>query len=407
MKLPAIGPAVLMCLLVGACSSSAPTSQPEIIIASDLPASAYPGDIIPIEDAIQMAVAEHPKLRGYRLAYVPYDDSLGAAPSPEQGLQNIKSMSADARVLGMVGPHNSYVALEEIPRASTKNLVMISHSVSNACFTVAPLCDADFEAAHANAPINFFRISPRDEVQGTAMANLAADLNVRKVATINMWTGGPVGDGRPYVEDFRRELSARGGMTVLTLDVPRPTHGYSDFLTKAKLAGADAIYAVGDVDGGICDIRAQMGSDFKYLLLTDGVTGQDDCLKGAASAPITFGTYEGVDPTHSSDPATKAVVAKYRRLYPNAANDIYAFAAYDCARILITAIERAIDAKGGGVPTRLEVLRQVASGQFDGGTTGDYKFLPSGDAVSPTMSIWGVKDNHWYYMDRIDASASS
>ena len=25
----------------------------------------------------------------------------------------------------------------------------------------------------------------------------------------------------------------------------------------------------------------------------------------------------------------------------------------------------------------------------------------------PTMSIWGVKDNHWYYMDRIDASATS
>ena len=51
-------------------------------------------------------------------------------------------------------------------------------------------------------------------------------------------------------------------------------------------------------------------------------------------------------------------------------------------------------------------LKQVASGEFDGGATGNYKFLPSGDAVSPTMSIWGVKDSHWYYIDKIDASAS-
>jgi ABC-type branched-subunit amino acid transport system substrate-binding protein len=194
---------------------------------------------------------------------------------------------------------------------------------------------------------------------------------------------------------------------VLARDVPRSTHDFTDFLATAKRAGAEAIYAVGDVGGGICDIRAQMRSDFKYLLLTDGATGNDDCLKSADLLPATFGTYGAVDATQRSDPAVMTIVAAFRRAYPHAPNnDLYAFAVYDCARILIAAIERAIDAKGGGVPTRLEVLKQVASGEFTGGATGSYKFLPSGDAVSPTMSIWGVKDNHWYYMQQIDASGS-
>ena len=203
-----------------------------------------------------------------------------------------------------------------------------------------------------------------------------------------------------------RELSARGGKVVLARDVPRPTNDFTAFLAQAKRAGADAIYAVGDDGGGICDIRSQMRSDFKYLFFTDGVTGNDDCLKGGASAPATYGTYGAVDVTSSSDPAAKGIVAAFRAAYPHAAIGQYTFAAYDSARILIAAIGRAIDANGGSVPTRQEVLAQMTSGQFPGGATGSYSFLPSGDARSPMMSVWGVKDNHWYYIDRVDASAA-
>lgn len=221
-----------------------------------------------------------------------------------------------------------------------------------------------------------------------------------------MWNGGPFGYGDPHIAEFGRELHFQGGELVLTGEAPRPTHDFTDFLAQAKRAGAEAIYALGDYGGGICDMRTQMGSDFKYLLLTDGVTGNDDCFKAPASV-ATFGTSGSVDATSSRVAAVKSIVAQFQKAYPHAKIGNYTFAAYDCAQILITAIGRAIDVKRGGVPTRLEVLRQVASGQFDGGATGNYAFLPSGDAVSPLMSIWGVKDNHWYYVDRLDASASS
>jgi branched-chain amino acid transport system substrate-binding protein len=395
----------LVGLLVGACNNSVPAPEPQIVIASDFPFGVEEGPSM--RDAIQLAVAQNAKLRGYRIAYVPFDDSLGGAAWPEKGLQNLKSMFANARVLGMVGPFNSYMAVEEIPRASAEGLVMISPSVTNPCLTEPPLCDSDLESAHKNATNSFFRIAPPDPVQGRAMANFAAQLNIKRVAAINMWTGPPLGRGEPYVAQFARELSAHGGEMVLALrEVPRPTHDFTDFLAQAKLAGADAIYAVGDTDGGICDILPQMRTDFKYLFFTDGVTGDDRCFKGTGSAPITFGTYGGVDATLSSDPAARGIVAAFRAAYPHTPITQYTFAAYDCARILIAAIAQAIDAKGGGVPTRLEVLRQMTSGQFPAGATGSYSFLSSGDARSPMMSIWGVKDNHWYYIDRIDAGAA-
>lgn len=401
-----LGLIALAVLLVGACSSSVQVLQPQIVITSDFPFVAEEGPSM--RDAIHLALAPNSMLRGYRIAYVPFDDSLGGAAWPEKGIQNLKIMFADPRVLGMVGPFNSYMAQVEIPRASAESLVTVSPSATNPCLTVAPLCDADLQSAHDNATSSFFRIAPRDPLQGTAMADFAAHLGVKRVAAVNIWTGPPYGRGEPYVAEFARELSAHGGDMVVPLrELPRSTHDFTDFLAQAKLAGAEAIYAVGDGPGGICDIRAQMRTDFKYLFFTDGVTGDDSCLNGAGSSPTMFGTLGGVDATVSSDPAAKTIVAAFRSAYPHRTITQYTFAAYDCARILIEAIGRAIDAKGGGVPTRAEVLQQMTTGQFSDGATGSYSFLSSGDARSPMMSIWGVKDGHWYYIDRVDLNSSS
>lgn len=393
-------------LIVGACSTSLEAPQPQIIIASEFPLTPGAMSVPSMQDAIRLAVTQNPKLGNYRVGYVPYDDALGGQAWPEKGLANLNSMLTDPRVLGMVGTFNSYTTLEEIPRASEENFVMVSPSATQVCFTVAPLCDAQIESAHASYPINFFRIAPPDPVQGRAIAIYAAQLHITRVAAINMWHPPAVSDGDPYIAEFKHELSLRGGQVVLTQEVPYPTVDFTDFLARAKQAGAEAIYAVGDVAGGICDIRSQMGSNFTYLLLTDGATEDDDCLKAPASV-ATFGTYGDVDAALSPDPTVKKIVHQFQDAYPGVKVLDYTFAAYDCAMILIRAIERAIAANGGSVPNRLDVLRQVATGEFDGGATGNYKFLPSGDAVSPMMTIWGVRNNHWYFIDRLDASAAS
>jgi len=71
--------------------------------------------------------------------------------------------------------------------------------------------------------------------------------------------------------------------------------------------------------------------------------------------------------------------------------------------ILISAIKRAIDANGGRIPTRRQVVEAMAKAPPLNGVTGSYSFDPFGDAVSPMMSIYRVDNGRWAFWKNIDA----
>jgi branched-chain amino acid transport system substrate-binding protein len=405
-KIPRVIAPLLLVALMSACNSEAsPPLRPDIVIASDLP-SGRP-DLASLQRAIQFAVDQSPTIDGLRLGYMPFDDSIGGAAFPEKGLQNLKSMIAYPPVLGVVAGFNSYIALEEIPRASDASLVMLSPTSTNTCLTAPPrFCDADIAAAHANASNVFFRIAAPDELQGRAMGRFASQRSIKRVAIINQWRPPAQPDGDAMIAEFKRELSAGGGEVVVTQEAPRPTHDFIKFLADAKQANADAIYALGDGGGGMCDLRAQMRSDFKYLLLTDGETEDDDCVSQNGPVPMTFGTISGFNPDIAKVRPMPDVVKAFVTAYPKAEINDYTFAAYDCARILIAAVQRAMSDNGGSVPTRQEVLKEVAKGEF-AGLTGTYSFLPTGDARSPLMSVWAVENNKWTYLHQEDVTATA
>ena len=166
--------AVCMIAITAACETSSGSQQPTIIIASDLPTTGAPDNTVPLMHAIQLAIAQHPNIGGFRLKYMPLDDSLGAGASTMLGVQNVKLMVADPRVMGMIGPYNSYVIRDEIPRANAADLVMLSPSSTDGCLTTPPYCNDRLRVLHASRPNNFFRISPPDYKQGTAMGRFAA-----------------------------------------------------------------------------------------------------------------------------------------------------------------------------------------------------------------------------------------
>ena len=55
------------------------------------------------------------------------------------------------------------------------------------------------------------------------------------------------------------------------------------------------------------------------------------------------------------------------------------------------AVKRAIDAAGGKVPTRQQVIDQVQSTKGLKGTVGTYAFDQLGDPTSATMAFWVSK----------------
>lgn len=100
--------------------------------------------------------------------------------------------------------------------------------------------------------------------------------------------------------------------------------------------------------------------------MKDAGLGADDHLVGAVSA---------------RQPAT--LPAALRNLRENGVVDAYIFAAYDCAEILVAALDRAIKRDGGKIPTREQVLNAVAATQDFKGLTGTFHFKRTATPPTP------------------------
>jgi branched-chain amino acid transport system substrate-binding protein len=372
----------------------------DILIGSDLPVTGYDDSGPPLEKAIRLAIEQHPMVGPFKLAYWSLDDAVSRAPFVDKAAQNVGRMIQEPRVVGMIGPHTSSVAFGVIPIANKAGLVMISSTTTNACLTLAiPTCGSKAAKLRPSGTNNFFRIPPPDPLQGRAMARYAARiLGVKWVAAINELGS----DGDLYIDSFAEELARQGGGLVLRDNIDDTTTNFTTFLAKAKAKGATAIYAVGGAN--VCAARAQMTTPGVWFLGTDSFTGNPDCVKNASiNAADMYGTYGADNPDYSSNPEAKKVLADYRKAYPNIPIGEYTFAAYDCARILIDAIQRVVTAKHGAFPTRAQVLEAVAQTTQFAGLTGTYSFDPNGDAISPMMSIYRVENGQWVYEQKIDA----
>jgi branched-chain amino acid transport system substrate-binding protein len=404
-KARAAAPAMLIALVVTACQ---PASSPEVVvppagdilIGSTLPVTGFQDGAPPIERAIRLAIDEHPRVGPFKLAYWSLDDAVSQAPFVDKATQNVGRMIAEPRVVGIVGPYISATAFGLIPIANQASMVMISPTTTDACLTLAiPSCGSKASALRPSAPNNFFRVAPPEPWQGRAMARFAAQkLGVQWVAAIN--ERGV--DGDRYIDSFAEELARQGGGLVVRENVDKATTNFTPFLAKVKASGATAIYAVGGYR--VCAARAQMTNlPGVWFLGTDNFTSED-CVKNAlVNAADMYATYSETAPDYVSNPEARRVVAAYRKAFPDVPVADYTFAAYDCARILIDAIERVVQTNHGAFPTRAQVLAAVANTPQFQGLTGTYSFDSNGDAASPMMSIYRVDNGQWVYQQRIEA----
>ncbi len=377
----------------GAGSTTA-ASGGEIIIASDLPTSgADASSGLPTQNGAAFAVSQTKTYKGITITFKPFDDTVNGVHDPQKGAQNVQQMLSDPKVLAMVGPFNSNVARAEIPIANQGPLAMMSPSNTNECLTQDfPYCDPKPKALRPTGKNNYFRIAAPDTVQGPAMADYI--LNTLKLTKVAVFSDNET-FGKGVADNFVKRLTAKGGTMTNRSDFDmKTTSDFKAFINAAKAAGAQAIYAGATSATKACIVRSQMKGimDAATVAFTgpDGI-GDDQCLKDAGDQGTNmFFTNAAGDAAQNPDAAS--TVAAFKQAYPKASDlGAYTFPAYDCALILVDAVKRAIDAAGGKVPTRQQVIDAVQATSGLKGTVGTYAFDANGDPKSATMAFWATK----------------
>ena len=390
-------------LLASACAGGGPGAggggdKGEIIIASNFPTSgADRASGRGPEAGVAFAVQETPTIKGFKITHKPYDDAVNGVHDPQKGAQNFNDMVANAKVLGVVGPFNSNVARATIPVANKASLVMISPSNTNECLTQDfSYCDPKPAALRPTGKNNYFRIAAPDTVQGPAMADFALDtLKVKKIA---IWSDNET-FGKGVADNFEKRFKEKGGTVVVRQDFDtKTTNDFKPFLQRAKDGGAEAIYAGATSATKGCIPRAQSKGilDVPYLG-PDGI-GDTQCIKDAGDQATDKLYFTNAAADAAQDPANKDTIEKFKKSF-TAKEDLgaYTFPGYDCAKILLDAISRAIDKAGGNMPTREQVVQAVQDTNNLKLTTGNYSFDKNGDPTGATMAFYQFKGGDWTF----------
>ena len=402
---------ILAAFVAFACGGTSGTggAKGEIDIASDLPTSgADASSGLPTQYGAAFAVSQKGSIQGYTLKFVPLDDAVNGKHDPTKGAQNVQQFISNKLILGMVGPFNSGVAAAEIPVANNAPLALISPSNTNECLTLAfDYCKsyAGYTAAELRptGKNNYFRVAANDTFQGPAMADYA--FTTLKLTKLAVWDDQePFGLG--VANNFAKEFTAKGGTVVDRVGFKTATKpDFKAWLNKAKTDGAQGIYAGATSASYGCIARAQSQGIFdptSYYLGPDGI-GDGQCIKDAGPTMGNDHIYasQGVADANANSSAA-ATIAAYKVAHPNPDDTgAYTFAGYDCAAILIDAIDRAITANGGNLPTRQQVIDQMAKTTAFKGLTGTYTLNDKGDPTTPALQIQQYKTTGWTTVQNI------
>ena len=401
--------------LLAACSNTSSTSSNSSSTASggaapsgavikvgvDLPVSGADASIgLPTQNGAVLAVEEANKngFAGgkYKLETSLLDDAVQGKHDPAQGAQNVKTFISDAAVLAMVGPFNSNVAKSEIPLTNDAGLVQISPSNTNDGLTIGE--DAKkLRTAHPDTN-TYFRVCTRDAKQGAALAQVAAQrLKLKKIFVID----DNETYGKGLADVFDASFRQLGGTVLGHEHITANQQDFKALLTKVKGQNPEAVFFGGNTSTGGGLLRRQMadvGMGSVAYLGGDGIS--DDEFEKVAGSTANGAYMTVAAPDASKLPSAKDFVAAYKARF-NSDVGPYSANAYTAAKIEIAAIEKAIADNGGKMPTRADVLKNVASTTGFQSPIGTVGFDANGDTTSPVLSLNHVENGKRVVIDVI------
>lgn len=328
-----------------------------------------------------------------KIEYEVMDDATAAAGKwdPAQVTSNANKAVADPSVVALIGHYNSGAAKLSIPILNQANLVMVSPANTYPGLTKPGLGEPNEPAVYyPNGKRNYSRVVPADDLQGSAGANWAKSLGVKKVYILD--------DQELYgkgLADIFEASAKKLGIEVLGHEgIDAKASDYRALMTKIKALGPDLIYYGGITqnNGGqlIKDARnVGMTADQVKIMGPDGTFEQaliDAAGKDAEGYYATFGGIPGAELTGAGKTWYENYKAKY-----NAEPEAYAAYGYEAAKVIYDAINQVC--KNDRV-----AIRDAVMGTKDfKGVLGTWSFDSNGDTSLSTMSGNVVKNGKFEF----------
>jgi serine/threonine protein kinase/ABC-type branched-subunit amino acid transport system substrate-binding protein len=393
-------------------NSVAGITNQQFEIGTDFPISGPNASVgLPAQYGVDLAVSQNSDLgNGNTLSVVHMDNGSATGSSATQGAQNIQSLAADSKVVAVVGPFNSGVAIAEIPVAENSGLTLISPSNTNPALTLsqyAPAYGVDFSKLHpVGAKEYYFRIPANDIAQAKVDALIAtsAPISARTAFVVNDTTTY----GRVLASAFKDAFTAAGGTVVGSQTLEFTTPGNPDAVAQTIVAANPDMVFFGGVTGGGniggATLKARL-ANFNYfapMVGGDGIADDPAWISIAGSAAAnTYATVAAPDPSQ----VPQSFVSDYNQYVagkPNNTLSPNSAMAYDAAMIEIKAL-KAVIAAGGSV-TRELVRDQVATTSYSG-VTGAIAFDSNGDNQSGVFTEYDISNaNTWQYVREFASS---
>ena len=379
----------LVALLAGSTANAA--SVGTLSIGVDLPVSGADAAIgVPTQNGAVLAI-EQANQHGFaggawKLAPSLLDDAVQGKHDPAAGAQNVKTFIADSSVLGIIGPFNSNVAKAEIPLTNDAGIAQISPSTTADVLTVGDAAKA-LRSSHPGTN-TYFRVCANDRADGDVLARFAKKLGFTKAFIVD----DNETYGRGLADSFESHFTRAGGIVLGHDHITAGQQDFKPLLTKIKASSPSVVFFGGTTSTGGGLIRRQMGdvgmSDVGFM----GGGGISDPGFLTVAGTMANGTYFSVPaPDVRKLASAKAFVKNYNLRFKQDVGN-YSANAYTAAKVLIAAIERAAADDGGKIPTRAEVVTNVAATTRFASPIGRIGFDRNGDVLDPILILRKVSD---------------
>ncbi|MFO0935327.1 MAG: branched-chain amino acid ABC transporter substrate-binding protein [Gemmataceae bacterium] len=325
--------------------------DPDVIrIVSSLPRSGSArGQTDSIVDGIRLALKEVDyKLdvggKRYRIDYLDLDDAtaMAGAWTADAEIANANLAVRDPDVMVYIGTYNSAAARISMPILNRAHMLMVSPANTSATLTkpgtgspVEPMC------YRPSGEVNFVRVVPTDDVQGSLGAEWAQDMGFKRVYILD--------DNETYGKGVAGEFETRAkqiGIEILGHEsIDNKSTEFSPLMTKIKGLNPDLIYF-----GGTTQTKAgQLIKDMVTGGLTCKMMAPDGCYEQAmiesAGADKLVGrflvTFTGLTPDRLTSGAGLAFVEKHERLLGRRPSEAYAIYGYESGLVALEAIRKA------------------------------------------------------------------